>query len=31
MNISKKRKLLLAQLDEHLVILDKAVIALVYS
>lgn len=31
MNISKKRKLFLAQLDEHLATLDKSVIALVYS
>ena len=31
MNISKKRKLFLAQLDEHLATLDKSVLALVYS
>jgi hypothetical protein len=31
MNISKKRKLLLAHLDEHLATLDKSVIALAYS
>jgi uncharacterized protein with HEPN domain len=31
MTISKRRKLLLSQLDEHLAALDKASIALVYS
>ncbi len=31
MNISKKRKLLLAHLNEHLATLDKSVIALAYS
>ncbi len=31
MNIAKKRKLLVAQLDEHLAMLDKSVIALAYS
>lgn len=31
MNISEKRKLLVAQLDENLAILDKSVIALDYS
>ena len=31
MNIAKKRKLLVAQLDEHLAILDKSVMALAYS
>jgi len=31
MTISKKRKLLITQLDEHLVLLHKSVVALDYS